>query len=132
MSKFVPTCKVPRVKDDNNIINMCLFIPKFRGLFLPNLIIYVVMISIVSCQSVSKELSKELGQSWKDVGRSLKISDPELENLEMNHKGQREIAYQMLLKWKRKAALAATYEVLSDALDDAGRADLKDTILEKK
>lgn len=44
----------------------------------------------------------------------------------MNHRGQREIAYQMLIQWTEKKDRAATYESLGIALNNVGKVALGD------
>ncbi|PIK44757.1 hypothetical protein BSL78_18395 [Apostichopus japonicus] len=69
-------------------------------------------------------LSKKITNDWKDVGRELGLKDEHLENLDLTcNKDHKEKVYQMLLKWQR-GSLAATNDVLADALISAGRADL--------
>ncbi|XP_071822812.1 uncharacterized protein [Apostichopus japonicus] len=70
------------------------------------------------------QLSRKVGVTWMNVGRSLNLTEADLENVKEDHGGQSETSYQMLLLWKRSAGTMATYRVLADALKQAGRADL--------
>ena len=47
--------------------------------------------------------SQKLRKEWMDVGRILKLEEPELENIESDRKlGKKETIYQMLLTWKQQ------------------------------
>lgn len=74
-------------------------------------------------------LSQKLGTKWKWLGRQLKISEPQLEKFQENEELD-EKACQMLLYWKRKEGLSATYEVLYEALshEHVGLKELAETI----
>jgi len=61
-------------------------------------------------------LAQKLALDWKRVGRRLKIDEAKITKF---HEGIPELdekAYQMLLHWKQRDGLTATYQVLSDAL----------------
>lgn len=55
---------------------------------------------------------------WKDVLRKLGLSEPEIENVCVNHReyGVEEMFYQSLLKWKKHLGEEATTEKLCDVL----------------
>ncbi|PIK37919.1 putative receptor-interacting serine/threonine-protein kinase 1, partial [Apostichopus japonicus] len=79
------------------------------------------------------DLSGYLFKEWRDVGRNLKLDETELENIEADNrrKGQKELVYHMLLKWKRKHGMKATNKTLRDALKAANRKDLSDYLLNR-
>ncbi|XP_071851233.1 uncharacterized protein [Apostichopus japonicus] len=84
--------------------------------------------NIVDDDIISK-LSKSLTREWRDVGRGLKITEAEMQDLTIDvRSGQRETIYQMLILWKRKHGDDATYGALIKALTNAGRKDLSDDI----
>ncbi|XP_022780051.1 netrin receptor UNC5B-like [Stylophora pistillata] len=60
----------------------------------------------------------EIGLKWKDVLRKLGLSEPEIENVCVNHReyGVEEMFYQSLLKWKKHLGVEATTEKLCDVL----------------
>ena len=60
-------------------------------------------------------LSLEL-ENWKAVGRRLKIEDASLTAFDQENRKWSKKVYKMLLHWKRKGGLDATYMVLHDAL----------------
>ncbi|XP_071842505.1 uncharacterized protein [Apostichopus japonicus] len=76
------------------------------------------------------DLSKEIPKEWKNVGRNLGLKEPELCNLERDCTNQehKETVYQMLLTWKQKNGSQATYRVLGEALEAAGRRDLREKL----
>ena len=62
-------------------------------------------------------VAHELGTSWKMLGRTLKISEPELENIEADNPwNQRERCYSVLKRWREVCGSAATYDCLARAL----------------
>ena len=66
------------------------------------------------------------------VGTSLGLDDAALDYITMDTKeGHEEKVYQMLLKWKQKNGKAATYQILGEALNKAGRKDLQDNIFQQ-
>ncbi|XP_071843349.1 uncharacterized protein [Apostichopus japonicus] len=80
------------------------------------------------------EFSGNLFKEWRDVGRNLKLDETELETIEADNrrKGQKEVAYHMLLLWKRKHGMKATNKTLRDALIAANRKDLSDFLLNNR
>ncbi|KAJ8024596.1 F-box/LRR-repeat protein 4 [Holothuria leucospilota] len=87
--------------------------------------------------TVSSELLQMLSEcitaEWLDIGRSLKISDPELHNIKSDYSDRRkEAIYQMLLSWKCKEGSEATHEVLAKALKAAKRVDLAEEVTKSK
>ncbi|XP_071842536.1 uncharacterized protein [Apostichopus japonicus] len=76
------------------------------------------------------DLSKEIPKEWKNVGRNLGLKEPELCNLERDYTNQehKETVYQMLLYWKKRTGSQATYTVLGEALEAAGRRDLREKL----
>jgi len=61
-------------------------------------------------------LAQKLALDWKRVGRRLKIEEEKITKFHEDNKELDEKAYQMLLHWKRRDGLTATYQVLNDAL----------------
>ena len=55
-------------------------------------------------------------ERWKELGRCLRITVATLMEINHQYKDTLEKGYQMLLNWKRKGGLDATYMVLHDAL----------------
>ncbi|XP_071844109.1 receptor-interacting serine/threonine-protein kinase 1-like [Apostichopus japonicus] len=77
-----------------------------------------------------RDLSVDISKCWMEVGRNLQLTEGQLESLDKEgYITLREKIYQMLLVWKRKGGSAATYDVLGDALQKAGRLDLKEYLL---
>ncbi|XP_071843344.1 uncharacterized protein [Apostichopus japonicus] len=76
------------------------------------------------------DLSEEIQNEWKAVGRNLGLDDSKLYNLERDYtnQGHKETVYQMLLTWKRRIGGQATYRVLGEALKAAGRTDLQEKL----
>ncbi|XP_071843403.1 uncharacterized protein [Apostichopus japonicus] len=77
-----------------------------------------------------RDLSEEIQNEWKAVGRKLGLDDSKLYNLERDYtnQGHKETVYQMLLTWKRRIGSQATYRVLGEALEAAGRRDLQEKL----
>ncbi|XP_071832524.1 THO complex subunit 1-like [Apostichopus japonicus] len=71
-----------------------------------------------------EDLSRELGGSWKSLGRYLGIADATLDSFQYDHITTQEAAYQMLLHWARLNGRTATIENLAKGLRRAGRTDL--------
>ena len=63
-------------------------------------------------------LSTELGTSWKPLAGVLKFHEAAIQNFDLVYKNLREKSYQMLLAWKSRGGLDATYNVLYKALCD--------------
>ena len=61
-------------------------------------------------------MAQKLALDWKRVGRRLKIEEAKITKFHEDHKELDEKAYQMLLHWKYRDGLTATYQVLNDAL----------------
>lgn len=81
--------------------------------------IFFFIVSVKQGSPVDAELhllAQKLALDWKRVGRRLKIDEAKITKF---HEGIQELdekAYQMLLHWKQRDGLTATYQVLSDAL----------------
>ena len=63
-------------------------------------------------------LSRKLGEYWKDLARCLDFEEPEITAFDKQNEELREKSYKMLIKWRAKCGLRATYSVLYDALCD--------------
>ena len=61
-------------------------------------------------------MAQKLALDWKRVGRRLKIDEAKISNFHDDNQELNEKAYQMLLHWKQREGLTATYQVLNDAL----------------
>ena len=69
-------------------------------------------------------LSNRISEKWKNLGRWLNFDEAQI--TEHDNYGDRlsEKAYQLLMAWKQRDALAATYLVLHKALSKVERRDL--------
>ena len=63
-----------------------------------------------------ESISQKIAEAWKPLGRRLNIDDSKLTAFHKEHEEYAEKPYQMLLHWKEKEGLAASYKVLYDAL----------------
>ena len=63
-------------------------------------------------------LSRKLGEYWKDLARCLDFKEPDITAFHKQNEELREKALKMLLQWRAKCGLGATYRVLYDALCD--------------
>lgn len=77
-----------------------------------------------------ERISQKIGQGWKSLGRRLQMSESQLTAFDKNNAEYSEKPYQMLQCWKQRDGLAATYQVLHDALchDLVNRRDLAEGI----
>ena len=66
-----------------------------------------------------EHLSIKLSIDWRTLGRRLIFHESELQEFDNGHEKISEKAYAMLLAWKQRAGLDATYRVLNQALCDA-------------
>lgn len=76
-------------------------------------------------------LSKEFGNTWREIARALDLTEAEMQNIEKYYKEQEEVSYQILFKWRMKKGNSATNSALFWCLRKAKRNDLADN-LEKK
>lgn len=72
------------------------------------------------CASVTRNedldwLSQEITEGWKPLGRRLGIKEATLTAIHMENEEYTEKAYRMLLHWKQKEGLAATFGVMYNA-----------------
>lgn len=87
-----------------------------------------LMDSTVKLKVLTK-LYREVGNSWRHIGRYLNLEDGDLDNISRNHVGdQAEMSYQMFSEWKQKNGRNATYRKLGYALAEASRTDLADKL----
>ncbi|XP_035685118.1 uncharacterized protein LOC118421727 [Branchiostoma floridae] len=80
------------------------------------------------------EVAQQLGRDdWRRVGRVLKLAEADLEEIQHDFQTLREIKFQMLLSWKRKAGEDATLRSLMEVLadEDVGRKDIADYLAYK-
>lgn len=63
-------------------------------------------------------IAPHVGQNWKEVGRTLKLTDGRLEQIEQDHykEGMKEVVYQILLEWMRSNGSDARIGELTKAL----------------
>ena len=61
-------------------------------------------------------LSREIADHWKTLGRRLNFSEAQITAFHKDNERFSEKAYQMLLNWKHRDGLDATYQVLYEAL----------------
>lgn len=63
-------------------------------------------------------------KNWKQLGRALKLKDPQLDEIDGDIKGLFEKSYAMLRRWMEAKGSAATYVELARGLEIVGRRDL--------
>lgn len=80
-------------------------------------------------QFLSKYL---LGKEWKFVGKTLGLEDAELDHIVHDYTGTQERIYEMLVLWKRKHGKEATHAKLIKSLEETGRKDLAESVLNRK
>ena len=73
---------------------------------------------------VLERLSKKVSDDWRTLGRRLSFDEAELQEFNNGRERISEKAYVMLVGWKQKSGLDATYRVLNNALCDVRRRDL--------
>ncbi|XP_070575926.1 receptor-interacting serine/threonine-protein kinase 3-like [Ptychodera flava] len=71
-------------------------------------------------------ISKALGSHWKNLGRTLGFTDPQIDTIEIDHfhYGCQEQGYQMMYRWYQKTGSGATHGKLAEALNAIDRPDL--------
>ena len=79
-----------------------------------------------------EQLANETGDSWKKLARRLNL-ELRIPDIDDQNKQLSEKAYQMLLEWKQRNAVNATYEKLFEALKHnlVGRRDLAEKYCSK-
>ena len=73
---------------------------------------------------VLEQLSTRVSDDWRTLGRRLSFHEAELQEFNNCRERLSEKAYAMLLAWKQRSGLDATYSVLNNALCDVRRRDL--------
>ena len=63
-----------------------------------------------------EELGHEIANNWIKLGRRLRVSDPNIEEINKAHDQLSEKGYHMLKHWKQEKGSAATYQALCEAL----------------
>ncbi|XP_048577268.1 uncharacterized protein LOC116614957 isoform X3 [Nematostella vectensis] len=81
-------------------------------------------------QAIITSIAEQISTDWKDVGRRLKLEESILDNIEDENRKTNEKSTKMLNKWKQLNAASATIQVLMDALKQAGRRDIAETLEE--
>ena len=76
-------------------------------------------------------ISEYICGNWKGIGRRLSMQETVIEviDIDYNEHGEKEKAYQMLLKWKRRMGNSATVQQLGNVLKKIGRTDTAEIIL---
>lgn len=93
-------------------------------LFSDHLFFSVVIKECTLRSDVLQHLGSDIGDDWKKLGRRLKVTDAQLEEINGTDDKLAEKAYRMLIIWKQKGGSAATYKKLNNALINVGRKDL--------
>ena len=65
-----------------------------------------------------QRLSRKLVECWEDLARCLGLEEPDITAIHDQNQKLKERALKMLLQWRAKCGLGATYRVLYDALCD--------------
>ena len=73
---------------------------------------------------VLEQLSRKVSDDWRTLGRRLSFHEAELQEFDNCRERISEKAFAMLLAWKQRSGLDATYSVLNNALCDVRRRDL--------
>ena len=76
----------------------------------------------------ASNIIEDLGPSWKDLGRALKIKEAVLSNIDVENKYEKEKCYAVLTIWERALGTSATIGVFSDALLTIQRKDVADKL----
>ena len=72
-------------------------------------------------------------KNWKQLGRALRLKDPQLGEIDEDIKGLFEKSHAMLRRWMEAKGSAATYRELARGLEIVGRRDLiRDFCCERK
>jgi len=58
----------------------------------------------------------KIAENWIKLGRRLRVSDPQIQEINKAHDQLPEKGYHMLKHWKQDKGSAATYKALCDAL----------------
>ena len=92
--------------------------------------VFIFVVKQVPSDEDLEWLSQKLDE-WKRVGRRLKIEEARLTAFDNENKEWSEKIYKVLLHWKERDGLAATYTVLHDALCHplVNRADLAEQLI---
>ncbi|PFX26477.1 hypothetical protein AWC38_SpisGene8872 [Stylophora pistillata] len=80
-----------------------------------------------------QELGNEIAGKWMRLGRCLGVKEPNLQDIEQNHRQLPEKGYYMLMHWKQENGSTATYQILNAALQHelVQRKDLAEKICHK-
>ncbi|XP_033644203.1 titin-like isoform X27 [Asterias rubens] len=77
------------------------------------------------------QVAKEIGTDWRALGRTLGVSESDLQEIENENDEIEEQAFVMLHTWAEKAKEDATTDKLADALNSIGRRDIVEKCLEE-
>lgn len=73
--------------------------------------------------------SYEISSDWPWLARELNLSEAVIKGIDVDYKGAREKAYQVLVKWSEEnGRTGATKEVLCKALHAISKKDIAETI----
>ncbi|PIK59204.1 hypothetical protein BSL78_03901 [Apostichopus japonicus] len=78
-----------------------------------------------------QDLSHKFCDEWRIVGSKLGIGEPKLQTIDTDNRTAQEKVYQMLLTWKQSKGNEATYILLGEALQSAGRKDLQEYLYQQ-
>ncbi|PIK59199.1 hypothetical protein BSL78_03896 [Apostichopus japonicus] len=86
---------------------------------------------LVVTTATIQDLSHKFCDEWRIVGSKLGIGEPKLQTIDTDNRTAQEKVYQMLLTWKQSKGNEATYRLLGEALQSAGRKDLQEYLYQQ-
>ncbi|PIK54617.1 hypothetical protein BSL78_08470 [Apostichopus japonicus] len=86
---------------------------------------------LVVTTATIQDLSHKFCDEWRIVGSKLGIGEPKLQTIDIDNRTVQEKVYQMLLTWKQSKGNEATYKLLGEALQSAGRKDLQEYLYQQ-
>ncbi|XP_071841940.1 uncharacterized protein [Apostichopus japonicus] len=86
---------------------------------------------LVVATATIQDLSHKFCDEWRIVGSKLGIGEPKLQTIDTDNRTAQEKVYQMLLTWKQSKGNEATYILLGEALQSAGRKDLQEYLYQQ-
>ncbi|PIK39295.1 hypothetical protein BSL78_23867 [Apostichopus japonicus] len=88
-------------------------------------------LDLVVTTATIQDLSHKFCYEWRIVGSKLGIEEPKLQTIDTDNRTAQEKVYQMLLTWKQSKGNEATYRLLGEALQSAGRKDLQENLYQQ-